>query len=353
MNKQFNVQKGTVKSLGIEWTHRFGLGSGYTWNPVGGCKHACRWNMPDGSIARCYAEDVANGVAENAYPQGFEHHYWKPNLLTEPLKHTEPAGIFLDSMSDLMGSWVPAEEIETVFNVCRQTPQHTYFLLTKNAPRLEQFTIPSNVWVGVSAPPSIMFGKPLSINQQKAYLLRAFEALRQVDVSVKWLSAEPLSFDISELVKDAPINWCVIGAASNGRKTYQPDPLWVTSLISVLHEKNAAVFFKGNLAGNPAAETWLEEYPLSRVQLLDRFDIKVDDCKHVGYALAVNGRGLYRAFTDQSSVGKTDADMRVVRFETPADALNAPLHGQPFGPKNPYRQVIDLSTGQVVATKLA
>ena len=42
----------------IEWTD-------FTWNPVGGCRHACRWKMPDGTIARCYAESF---VEQNRKP---------------------------------------------------------------------------------------------------------------------------------------------------------------------------------------------------------------------------------------------------------------------------------------------
>ena len=45
MNKQ---DKGNGKR-GIEWTD-------YTWNPVGGCRHGCRWEMPDGAIALCCFE---------------------------------------------------------------------------------------------------------------------------------------------------------------------------------------------------------------------------------------------------------------------------------------------------------
>src|ERR1044071_5420699 len=101
MNKQ---AKSAIKR-GIEWTD-------YTWNPVPGCQHGCRWQMPDGTVAECYAETVAGRVAQNAYPKGFEHHYWNPHILEEPLKIKTPASIFLDSMSDLMGSWVPKAEIE-------------------------------------------------------------------------------------------------------------------------------------------------------------------------------------------------------------------------------------------------
>ncbi len=214
--------------------------------------------MPDGTIAECYAETVAERVAQNSYTQGFEYHYWRPELLAEPLKNRKPARIFMDSMSDLMGHWVPDDQIEEVLAICRQAPWHTFQLLTKNAPRLLKFDFPDNVWVGVSAPPSIMFGRPLSMAQQSRMLIRMVEVLRQVSVPVRWMSIEPLSFDIAPLLVDSPLQWAVIGAATNGSKAYQPKQEWVENVLRVLDSQDTKVFFKGNLIWQP----WREEFPL-------------------------------------------------------------------------------------------
>jgi protein gp37 len=246
MNKQ---AKGNGRR-GIEWCD-------FTWNPVRGCQHSCRWLMPDGTVAECYAETIAERVAQNAYPHGFEHHYWNPHVLHEPLKVKQPARIFLDSMSDLMGHWVPKEEILQVLDVCREAHWHTFCLLTKNAPRLLEFDFPQNVWVGVSAPPSFMFGKPLSLSQQKRMVKRQMEVLRQVNVAVRWMSIEPLSFDIAPLLRDSKLQWAVIGAASNGRTTYQPEPEWVQNVLDTLIPQKTAIFFKGNLRWHE----WREEFP--------------------------------------------------------------------------------------------
>jgi protein gp37 len=250
-----NEQKASSKSS-IEWTRVYDR-RGYTWNPVRGCKHACRWHMPDGSTAVCYAETVAKNVAQHAYPNGFEHHYWTPSILDEPLKLKTPSGIFLDSMSDLMGAWVPDAEVEQVLDICRQAHWHTFQLLTKNAPRLLKFKFPPNVWVGVSAPPSFMFGKPLSAEQQHRMVTRQLETLRQVDVPVRWMSIEPLSFDIAPLLVNSPLEWAVIGAASNGNTIYQPEKAWVENVLHVLDAQGTKVFFKGNLEWQP----WREEFP--------------------------------------------------------------------------------------------
>lgn len=250
---------------GIEWTHPWGR-PGYTWNVVGGCLHECRWNMPDGQIAQCYAETTAEGVAMKAYPNGFAHHYWNPGRLNEPIKQTEPSGIFIDSMSDLFGHWVPEEQVRQVLDVCAKASQHIFFVLTKNAPRLLKFDFPPNVWVGVSMPPDSFMGKPLNQDQQRRMFEKSLEVLDDLKaykgVKVRWISFEPLSWDVSPLLQDyMPIDWAVIGAASNGKIYHQPDPEHVKRLLKVFRFFDVPVFFKGNLRGNAAANPLREEYP--------------------------------------------------------------------------------------------
>lgn len=251
-----NKQKKSSGGRGIEWTD-------YTWNPVRGCQHGCRWEMPDGTVAECYAETVAERVAQHAYPNGFEYHYWNPQLLHEPLRLKSPAKIFLDSMSDLMGHWVKKDQIEQVLEICAEAHWHSFQLLTKNAPRLRDFQFPSNVWVGVSAPPSFMFGKRLSHEQQHRMVQRQLDVLKSIEVPVKWMSIEPLSFDIAPLLIDSNLQWAVIGAATNGPKTYQPEESWVNNLLEVLDSQGTSVFFKGNL--DWPLYQWRENFPELRL----------------------------------------------------------------------------------------
>jgi protein gp37 len=245
-----NKQQKANGSRGIEWTD-------YTWNAVGGCKHQCRWTMPDGTIAECYAETVANKFTR-AYPHGFEHHYWRPHKLNEPGSVKQPAKVFIDSMSDLMGHWVTSEQIEAVLDTCRQVSQHTYQLLTKNAPRLLQFDFPPNVWVGVSSPPDFMHDHQLDQPQQARMLRRSLDVLDQVNAPVTWMSFEPLSWDVAPIVAEysGALRWAVIGAASNGPRKYQPKADHVAALLDVLDEQGVPVFFKGNLKWSPHREDW-------------------------------------------------------------------------------------------------
>lgn len=252
---------------GIEWTHVFGGNTGYTWNPIGGCKHGCRWQMPDGEWAECYAKTVAENVAVSAFPNGFEDHYWRGQKIEEPYHLKEPAGIFLDSMSDLMGAWVPEEQVWEVLRVVKNCDQHVFMLLTKNAPRLLKFQewFPPNLWVGVSMPPTMMFGKKIGEFARRQMFFRALSVLRTLKGVNRWMSFEPLSFAVGEMLfthsemygERVPLEWAVIGAASHGRKYYQPDPKHVEDALNILDYNDVPVFFKGNLEW----PEWREEFP--------------------------------------------------------------------------------------------
>lgn len=258
MNKQ---RKGPNRR-GIEWTD-------YTWNPTGGCLHGCTWKMPDGSVAVCYAKKIAEGLAHHAYPQGFEYHYWRPHALSEPLKLKESAKIFVGSMADLFGHWVPEEHIRQVLDVMRQAHWHTFQTLSKYPVRLPSFNpYPSNVWVGVSLPA----GHQMSADGG-ARALRAY--LGQMDVvraSVRFLSAEPLWFDAGHVLETwaeknggLPFEWVILGAATNGPKTYQPRAEWIERMLAVLDDYSVPVFFKGNLHWMPRRE----HFPASHNELAE------------------------------------------------------------------------------------
>lgn len=228
--------------------------------------HGCQWIMPDGSTARCYAQDVAEGVARAAYPKGFESHYWHPQRLDDPGKVKEYARVFMDSMSDFMGAWVPEEQVYKVLLKVQEYDHLDFQMLTKNPKRLLKFAeqFPRNLWLGVSMPPSIMNGKTLSQEQQQAYMKSTMSVFRQLDEThrkpnVFWLSLEPLSFDVAPMIDFEYINWIVIGAASNGKKKYQPDPVHVLNVLDAADAHSTPVFFKGNLDWNPHRE----EFPLT------------------------------------------------------------------------------------------
>ena len=148
--------------------------------------------------------------------------------------------------------------------MCQQASWHTFFLLTKDAPRLTRFAYPPNAWIGASSPPDVMWGQALSPSQQRRLLDRMLRTLADIAVPVRWMSFEPLSWDCSAIVAAYPgvLTWAVIGAASQGRLLYPPDAADLARLLAVLDAQHVPVFFKGNLRSLPeAAAHWRSAFP--------------------------------------------------------------------------------------------
>jgi protein gp37 len=103
----------------------------------------------------------------------------------------------------------------------------------------------------VSIPPTYINGKQLSQDQQRWMFEKSLDVLAQVNVPVRWMSLEPLSWDVAPLMQDHPLQWAVIGAASRGRIFYQPKQNWVSDLLNVFDGSGTPVFMKSNLAWTP------------------------------------------------------------------------------------------------------
>lgn len=266
MAVQFNRK---TDGRGIEWCDE-------TRNPTGGCMHDCRWEMPDGTTAICYAKQLAeSGVAVKAYPHGFEHHYSRPEALRQLANGKVPRLIFCDSMSDMFATNVPEKEVLAILEKMRDAPHHSYQSLTKAAPQLLKYTkqMPPNLWVGVSSPPDWFMGNRLSREQQQNMLRRSLNVLREIKEitgNVVWMSAEPVSWDLAPIVgSDHPLDWMVIGAASHGRKYFQPNPEHIRRLLVEMDSTSTPVFYKGNIGpmfeehdlGSNELNRWREDFP--------------------------------------------------------------------------------------------
>ena len=266
MTVQYHPETG---ERGIEWTDE-------TRNPIGGCKHGCRWFMPDGTEAICYAEEIAeSGVAKRAYPHGFAHHYFRPDALQQLARGNDPLLIFADSMSDMFAPNVPEDQIHQMLDKMREGRHHSYQSLTKAAPQLLKYTarMPPNLWVGVSSPPDFFMGHQLTPKNQEATLRKSLDVLRDVKQrtgNIVWMSAEPVSWDLTSVIDVTHgLDWIVIGAASNGRQDFQPDPEHIRRLLNIMDAVDTPVFFKGNIQplfekhdfGSARLNRWREDFP--------------------------------------------------------------------------------------------
>ncbi len=226
----------------IEWTDS-------TWNPVTGCCHKCPY---------CYARNIARrfsggGVLKYgaraalndpviidgkraAYPYGFKPTFHRYRL--KEYRESKGRNIFVCSMADLFGAWVPDCWIQEVFDECLAAPQHNYIFLTKNPARYIQLAkagkLPqyNNFWYGSS-------------------VTGPHDEYSWFDEKYHWfLSVEPLLENLGEMSETAlKPEWIIIGAET-GRRAGKvvPAPEWIESIVNQCRKYKIPVFMKDSLA---------------------------------------------------------------------------------------------------------
>ena len=253
-----------------------------TWNPVTGCLHDCEYCYARGIARRfgghCFQlpttgptpgktdrrieplkiheldkpmhreEDMGDGMVRvgpiQPYPFDFEptlHRY----ALEKPQHWKKPRTIFVCSMADLFGEWVPDEWIMDVFDACAAAPQHRYLFLTKTSRRIMKLhnsdVMPKTIdcWWGVSTPhkgDSYNFG------------LKSF------------VSIEPIMEDFTG-ASQCHAGWAIIGAETGNRKgKVIPKKDWITSFVEDCADHGTPVFMKESLRGI-MGEDFRQEFP--------------------------------------------------------------------------------------------
>lgn len=206
----------------IEWTEQ-------TWNPSAGCTKI------GSGCKNCYAETMAfrlQAMGVEGYENGFKFNT-VPSRLNDPNNRKKPTVYFVNSMSDIFHKDMPEDYLNKIFNVIKETPHHTYQILTKRADRMFQYLktmeIPKNIWLGVT------------VDNRKEGLPR-IDKLRQLQASVLFLSVEPLLEDLGKINLEN-IDWVIVGGES-GNKARPMEKSWVVNIKQQCEEKDIAFFFK-------------------------------------------------------------------------------------------------------------
>lgn len=221
-------QKFNISNDNIEWAR-------YTWNPVTGCKFDCPY---------CYARDIGMRFNGTFKPQFHQDRLTAPKNTPPPT--TLPNYVFVCSMADLFGDWVPSEWIQQVIDTVKENKQWMFLFLTKNPKRYLEFEFPENCFFGATA----------DTQEHANNAVEAFSELCKKSGNVRFLSCEPLLESVSIGDCDA-IDWIIIGGRSKNSKgpASQPEWAWVEKLVVEGRKINAKIYFKPNLEVKP------KEYP--------------------------------------------------------------------------------------------
>ena len=251
-----------------------------TWNPVTGCLHGCEY---------CYARRIAErfgGASEthnnecchecqwitegtgeihalnepiydfdngrNApYPFDFDPTFHRYRL-DEPQKWKKPRTIFVCSMADLFGEWVPDSWIEDVFDACENAPQHRYLFLTKNPKRYIELAkkdkLPRQHWYGYSA-------------TREDQLWRFHHADECPCINL-FVSIEPILEPMRPgFSTHTPADWVIIGAKTGHRNgKVVPEKKWIDDILMECQYSGRPIFMKESIR-SLMGDDFRQEFP--------------------------------------------------------------------------------------------
>lgn len=275
-----------------------------TWNPVTGCLHGCEYCYARG-IAKRFGRAATAVCDEEGYPEyggttcadGTCHdlHYpiedygrtqraapypfeFDPTFhryrLDEPQHWKKPRNIFVCSMADLFGEWVPDEWIAEVFKACEAAPQHRYLFLTKNPARLCKMASAYKIrrWnekhEGKTHPQTEEYAHTLVLPRHENWWFgstldsknaRRFQGDNHFHT---FTSIEPLTENMDVgLGSFGSDEWVIIGAETGNRKgKITPKREWVENIVEAAQITGMKVFMKESLRGLMGAD-FRQEFP--------------------------------------------------------------------------------------------
>lgn len=221
------------------------------WNPVTGCRYGCDYcyaqrtaehfgtKVPDFSgypILHDGLHMLDNRFDLNPYPFLFEptfHAY----RIDKPQRKIKPQTIFVCSMADLFGDWVPDEWIMDVFAACEKVPKHRYLFLTKNPSRYMKLEktgmLPNNN--------NFWYGSTTDVPDAPFFWSDCYNTFVSIE---PMLEAFPTQGDCA--VKK--VRWIILGGMTGpGSKSRQPKKEWIESLLEDACALDVPVYIKDSL----------------------------------------------------------------------------------------------------------
>lgn len=262
-----------------------------TFNPVTGCLHGCEYCYARKIAERFggvyYEDELPNRWGEYEcerlhadgdlheldyplknygnnkiapYPFEFDPTFYRYKL-DEPKRWKKPRTIFVCSMADLFGDWVPDEWIAEVFQACEAAPQHRYMFLTKNPARFKQLRengikLPDDCWIGTSV--------TRDAEQADQYTGRTRYLSDNWDTTAKWfVSVEPIQERMSRnsIENLTAMHWVIIGAETGNRKgKVVPRKEWIDEIAEKCKCYRTPIFMKESLR-DLMGDDFRQEFP--------------------------------------------------------------------------------------------
>ena len=256
-----------------------------TWNPVTGCLHDCEY---------CYARRIAerfNGhildpignsvvvrdgrgkkpiyeldnpvskvdgidrvlgskVSKAPYPFGFSPTFHRYKL-DEPQRWKKPRTIFVSSMADLFGDWVPLEWIQEVFAACGKAPQHRYLFLTKNPKRYMELKLKGKL------PKQHWYGTSVTRKDDRDFFAPGYNTFVSIEPILESFSGEKHAA-YRQMVQE----WVILGAETGNRKNkIVPKKEWITELVDYYSQFGYTKFFMKDSLRSLMGADFRQEFP--------------------------------------------------------------------------------------------
>lgn len=245
-----------MNKTNIEWVVNPDGTNGFTWNPITGCLQQC-WYCYARGIANRFrpqlpqgddCEQPGNGLhvvqGNKPFRYGFEPTF-HPSRLLEPQKARKGSTIFVGSMADIFGRWIPPEWIKQILESIHKCPQHTFLFLTKNGSRMC-----TDNYDGIYKERDVMntwYGQTFTGSDSKPNNL-----ITNIPNGRHFLSFEPLLGDWIPDLRGLYVNWIIIGSLNRNGKAVHPSKggtqkEWVLKIIAEAERLRIPLFIKSEL----------------------------------------------------------------------------------------------------------
>ncbi len=166
------------------------------------------------------------------------------HMLDVPLRRKVPTVYFANSMSDLFHEDLPDADIDRVWQVMLDAPQHRYMILTKRAQRMQTYLTSTTVGGRAAYGPNVPDWIWLGVSVEDRARLGRIDLLRQTPAAIRFLSLEPLLEDLGDISRYLRgIDWAIVGGES-GPGARPLDIAWVRSIVAQCKAADVACFVK-------------------------------------------------------------------------------------------------------------